>query len=243
MLSFAIAALFLISTRLHKVSASIYVNNPTSTGTCYGGQACTVTWLDDGQTPLLSDIGACYVGLYNGNGDLVQQIEPVNVASVHSLTFIPDPIAGPDSSSYYINFTSVTLMVNSTTHYTEYSADFTLANMSGSLASPVASDTAAIAVPSSILSPSSNLVDSTSTITYSFTGSYSSLALPSISTSTGSVSRLSTSRASSSSSTGSSPSTTSASSSSAAAARRVPSCGAALALVCAAGLLLSYIYL
>ena len=88
-------------------------------------------WLDDGDSPLLNTIGATFVGLYNGNGvrcfgfgafvyslahhqRLVQQIEPVNVQSVHSLTFTvcsfnqmrlpeisdnalqPDSAAGPD---------------------------------------------------------------------------------------------------------------------------------------------------
>ncbi|TFY53929.1 hypothetical protein EVJ58_g9164 [Rhodofomes roseus] len=105
MFSFAAAALIVFVARLSTVSASIYVNNPTSTAVCYGGQPCTVTWLDDGQTPLLSEIGACYVGLYNGNRDLIQQIDPVNVASQHSFTFTPDATAGPDSSSYYVNFT------------------------------------------------------------------------------------------------------------------------------------------
>ncbi|KAH9829578.1 uncharacterized protein C8Q71DRAFT_789964 [Rhodofomes roseus] len=241
MFSFAAAALLVFVACLTTASASIYVNNPTSTAVCYGGQPCTVTWLDDGQTPLLSEIGACYVGLYNGNRDLIQQIDPVNVASQHSFTFTPDATAGPDSSSYYVNFTSVELMVNSTSHYAQYSADFTLANMSGDLASPVASDTAAIAVPSSILSLSSNPIGSTSTITYSYTGSYSSLAVPSISTSTGATSRLSTSRTPSSTSASSSSSATSASS--AASLRHVPSCGVSAAFALAASVLLSVIYI
>ena len=44
------------------------VNSPLSTTTCNAGQSCLVQWLDNGETPLLADIGACYVGLYNGNG-------------------------------------------------------------------------------------------------------------------------------------------------------------------------------
>ncbi|KAI0725082.1 hypothetical protein C8Q72DRAFT_854465 [Fomitopsis betulina] len=97
MFSFYIALFLLLCLRLEDVSATLYVNNPVATSICYGEQPCTVTWLDDGQAPLLSDIGACYVGLYNGNGTLIQQIEPVNVANVHSLTFTPDPAAGPNS--------------------------------------------------------------------------------------------------------------------------------------------------
>ena len=73
--------------------------------TCIGGQSCDVEWLDNGDAPLLTTIGPCFVGLFNGQGvsrvfpgavpltlivrvqQLIQQIEPVDVASVHSLTF------------------------------------------------------------------------------------------------------------------------------------------------------------
>lgn len=57
-----------LKARNHTDEAFSQVNNPVATSICYGEQPCTVTWLDDGQAPLLSDIGACYVGLYNGNG-------------------------------------------------------------------------------------------------------------------------------------------------------------------------------
>ncbi|CCM05625.1 uncharacterized protein FIBRA_07854 [Fibroporia radiculosa] len=129
--------------------ATLYVTEPVSSTTCYGGQTCTVTWLDDGAAPLLAEIGACYVGLYSTDKNvLVQQIEPVNVASVHSLEFIPDPSAGPNTSNYYIMFTSVELA-----NYTQYSADFTLKSMSGIFAIPVPSDTSAIPVPTAVLNP------------------------------------------------------------------------------------------
>ncbi|EPS96415.1 hypothetical protein FOMPIDRAFT_1130555, partial [Fomitopsis schrenkii] len=215
------------------------VNNPVATSVCYGGQPCTVTWLDDGQAPLLSSIGACYVGLYNGNGTLIQQIEPVNVGDVHSLTFTPDPTAEPNAGGYYMNFTSVLLTVNETSHYAEFSADFTLANMSGDFASPVASDTATIAVPSSLLSASKASVGTTSTITYSFTGSYSSLATPAISTSSGASTRLSTTRGASSTSSTNTPSATT-NTSAAEPAQRVPS---TFLLALSASALFSFIYL
>ncbi|KAI8989110.1 hypothetical protein BD414DRAFT_415056 [Trametes punicea] len=79
------------------VQATLYVIEPTAGFTCSGGKPCTVEWLDDGTAPLLSQIGPCQVALYNGDHVLVQQIEPVDVSVVHSLTFTPDPKAGPDS--------------------------------------------------------------------------------------------------------------------------------------------------
>ncbi|KAL6307000.1 hypothetical protein BKA93DRAFT_728588, partial [Sparassis latifolia] len=75
------------------------VTEPTTGSTYSGGQAITVSWLDNGEQPLLSDIGACNIALYNGNDVLIQQIQPVDVSTVHSLIFAPDPNAGPDSSN------------------------------------------------------------------------------------------------------------------------------------------------
>ncbi|KAI0922864.1 hypothetical protein AcW1_002586 [Taiwanofungus camphoratus] len=141
---------------LLSVQATIYVTQPKTGSTCYGGQPCTVSWLDDGEQPLLNEIGPCFVGLYDGNDVLVQQIEPADVSAVHSLQFTPDPNAGPNSGSYYINFTSVNA-VGEATQYIQYSPFFTLASMSGSFSSPVPSDTSTIVVPSSILSPSATM--------------------------------------------------------------------------------------
>ena len=42
------------------------LTTPITGSTCHGGQECKVEWLDDGVVPLLSSIGACHVGLYNG---------------------------------------------------------------------------------------------------------------------------------------------------------------------------------
>ncbi|EIW53471.1 uncharacterized protein TRAVEDRAFT_133973 [Trametes versicolor FP-101664 SS1] len=81
------------------VQATLYVTQPTAGSTCSGGKPCTVQWLDDGTAPLLSQVGPCYVGLYNGNNVLVQQIVPVDISSVHSLQFTPDSNAGPNSGS------------------------------------------------------------------------------------------------------------------------------------------------
>ncbi|EKM56692.1 uncharacterized protein PHACADRAFT_253959 [Phanerochaete carnosa HHB-10118-sp] len=160
----ALAVLLHILIGLQLAQATIFVTSPGETTTCQGGESCLVEWLEDGQTPTLSDIGACYVGLYNGNGLLIQQIEPVNVASTRSLQFTPDPTAGPDSSGYYINFTSVDAIGNSPQPYTQYSPFFALEGMSGSFSAPVASDTSTLPVPSSVASAPSNTIASTISI-------------------------------------------------------------------------------
>ncbi|EMD37041.1 hypothetical protein CERSUDRAFT_114942 [Gelatoporia subvermispora B] len=145
------------------VQATIFVTSPASDGTCQGGSSCTVEWEDNGEAPLLSTIGPCFVGLYNGNHVLIQQIDPVNVASVHSLTFTPDPQAGPNGGGYYVNFTTVNPIGSPAAHYTQYSPDFKLDAMDGSFSSPVASDTSSISAPSTILSPTSLSVSASAT--------------------------------------------------------------------------------
>ncbi|EPQ51804.1 hypothetical protein GLOTRDRAFT_48095 [Gloeophyllum trabeum ATCC 11539] len=87
---------FIVLSTLNFVKAALYVVSPAAGSTCHGGQPCTVTWLDNGEEPLLSSIGACTVGLYTGTDELLQQIEPVNVGSAHSLQFTPDPAVGPN---------------------------------------------------------------------------------------------------------------------------------------------------
>ncbi|KAG1886775.1 hypothetical protein F4604DRAFT_1723524 [Suillus subluteus] len=84
----------LVSTRLAFVQAAVYVTNPVQSTTCSGGQSCEVDWVDDGQSPLLSDIGECTVGLYNGEMALVQSLTSVNVADTTSFSFTPNPSAG-----------------------------------------------------------------------------------------------------------------------------------------------------
>ncbi|PCH37483.1 hypothetical protein WOLCODRAFT_109958 [Wolfiporia cocos MD-104 SS10] len=191
------------------VNATLYVDSPASGSTCYGGQPCIVAWVDNGEEPLLDQIGACYVGLYNGNGVLVQEIEPVNVNTVHYVQFTPDLSAGPDSSNYYVNFTSVSYMVNVTIHYTQYSPDFALASMSGSFSSPVSRDTSTLAVPSTALSPAPNSVTSVITISNSFSTTSSWSVVSSVAV-TGSASGVSSSSPTSSGASSTTASSTSA---------------------------------
>jgi hypothetical protein len=44
----------------------LQVEQPFGGSTCHASQPCTVTWLDDGSKPLVSDLGICDVGLYTG---------------------------------------------------------------------------------------------------------------------------------------------------------------------------------
>ncbi|KAI0672397.1 hypothetical protein C8Q78DRAFT_970980 [Trametes maxima] len=97
MLAHFVSILLLQSIFALSVQASLYVIQPRSGFACSGGKPCTVEWLDDGLSPLLSQIGATYIALYNGDNVLVQQIEPVDLSLVHSLQFTPDPKAGPSS--------------------------------------------------------------------------------------------------------------------------------------------------
>ncbi|KAI0826121.1 hypothetical protein BC629DRAFT_1718865 [Irpex lacteus] len=150
----------LLLAALPQAFATLYITHPLTSTTCTGGKQCTVTWVDDGVAPTLGAIGSCYVGLYNNNGVLVQQIEPVDVASVHSLTFTLDPKAGPNSNKYYINFTSI----DPSKGYNEFSTFFTLNGMSGSLSHPDPSDTSAISVPSTVASPAPQSIHTTITV-------------------------------------------------------------------------------
>ncbi|KAJ4490371.1 hypothetical protein J3R30DRAFT_3421194 [Lentinula aciculospora] len=131
------------------VQASLYIIQPSQGSICSGGSPCTVQWLDDGTNPLNSQIGVTTCGLYTGDMQLVQTIEPVDVTGVQSFTFTPIPDAGPDSNDYYIAFTSTSLEINGT-KYTSYSPFFSLNNMTGSFSSPLASATSSIAIPSSL---------------------------------------------------------------------------------------------
>ncbi|KAJ2919679.1 hypothetical protein MD484_g710, partial [Candolleomyces efflorescens] len=105
------------------VDAALYVVTPLSGSTCRGGQPCTVTWLDNGESPLLGAIGVTHVALYTGTLKLVQTLPPVDVSSTLSFTFTPDPAAGPNSDAYYLAFTSTEAKVNGS-DYRAYSPWF-----------------------------------------------------------------------------------------------------------------------
>ncbi|KIO11058.1 hypothetical protein M404DRAFT_75987, partial [Pisolithus tinctorius Marx 270] len=72
------------------------VTNPVQSTVCTGGQSCEVDWVDNGESPLLSDIGECTVGLYSGEMALVQSLPSVDVSSTSTFSFTPNPSAGPN---------------------------------------------------------------------------------------------------------------------------------------------------
>ncbi|KAM6501289.1 hypothetical protein JOM56_004303 [Amanita muscaria] len=148
-------------------NGAIYVTEPSAGSSCHGGQTCSISWLDDGQAPLLSSIGVTRVALYTGElvctnpcsssthsiflQQLVQTLQPVNVSSAHTLTFTPDPKAGPNSGSYYIAFIPA-----SDSAYRGYSPWFSLDNMSGSFASPDPAATSSLPLSSTSGIPTGN---------------------------------------------------------------------------------------
>ncbi|KIY44441.1 hypothetical protein FISHEDRAFT_51327 [Fistulina hepatica ATCC 64428] len=94
---YALFAFVLALSLFSAVHAFLYVTSPDEDTIYYGGESCTVTWLDNGDKPLLSSIGVSFAGLYTGDMQLVQSIEYIDVSSSHSLTFTPLAEAGPDS--------------------------------------------------------------------------------------------------------------------------------------------------
>ncbi|KAF8830166.1 hypothetical protein HHX47_DHR2000477 [Lentinula edodes] len=63
----ALALAFVALDAFTAVQATLYVIQPSAGSTCSGGSPCTVQWLDDGTTPLNSNIGVTTCGLYTGD--------------------------------------------------------------------------------------------------------------------------------------------------------------------------------
>ncbi|KAG1814171.1 hypothetical protein EV424DRAFT_1414287 [Suillus variegatus] len=127
-----LVSLALLVSRLAFVQAGVYVTSPVQSTVCQAGQPCSVEWVDDGQSPLLSDIGDCTVGLYNGEMVLTQSLPSVNVASAHSFTFTPSPSTSNDGG-YYLVFTSTS------DGYQSWSGTFSVSGSTGSSTSDTTS--------------------------------------------------------------------------------------------------------
>jgi len=139
----AFASLAVIAA-LPSAFATIYTTSPIATTQFNGGQTALISWQDDGQPPSLSTIGTCSVGIYAGNSQqqtLLQDIvDNVNVATTASIQFTIDPTIGPDSNVYFIRYQSLTYKDPTTNNlypYEQFSARFTLGNMSGTFNSTV----------------------------------------------------------------------------------------------------------
>jgi len=133
----------LIAALAPQVLATIFVTSPVATTTWTGGSTAVISWEDDGNAPLLATIGACSVGIYAGNSQqqtLLQEIvDSVNVATTASIQFTVDPTIGPDSSAYFVRFTSTTYKDPATPQYAyeQFSARYAMTNMSGQFNSTV----------------------------------------------------------------------------------------------------------
>ncbi|KIJ64774.1 hypothetical protein HYDPIDRAFT_167590 [Hydnomerulius pinastri MD-312] len=110
--------------RVALVQGSVYVTNPVQPTVCHGGQSCSVEWVDNGESPLLSTIGECEVGLYTGELELAQSLPSVNVGTTSSFSFTPNPSVGPNGQ-YYLVFTADSIS------YMGFSGSFTLDGMTG----------------------------------------------------------------------------------------------------------------
>ncbi|KAG1803869.1 uncharacterized protein HD556DRAFT_1330718 [Suillus plorans] len=157
-----LVSLALLVSRLAFVQAGVYVTSPVQSTVCQAGQPCSVEWVDDGQSPLLSDIGECTVGLYNGEMVLTQSLPSVNVASAHSFTFTPSPSTS-DDGSYYLVFTSTS------DGYQSWSGTFSVGGSTGSSTTDTTSTT----------SGSSTLGGSSSSSTQTSPSVASTLSVPS----------------------------------------------------------------
>ncbi|OCB92094.1 hypothetical protein A7U60_g576 [Sanghuangporus baumii] len=177
---------------LPTVLSSVFITHPYQDITCSGGSECTVTWADDGRTPLLADIGPSDFALYQGTNTLVQQLAAgldvsqtrvltfitlvqqlatgLDVSQTRVLTFIPNRNAGPNANSYWIKMTSLSAKnPNDTSQpYTSFSGFFTLDNMSGAEGSPIASLTTSLPISGSSTaaqsSPATNGIVGTTTL-------------------------------------------------------------------------------
>ncbi|KAF7439957.1 hypothetical protein PC9H_000294 [Pleurotus ostreatus] len=138
--TFLLVSLFLAA----GARAGVYIIRPSAGSTCRGGEECTLQWMDDGQSPLLSAFGPSTAGLYTGQMKLVQPLGDVDTSGSRSFTFTVDPRAGPNSNDYYIALASKSLGEMA------WSPFFRMSNMEGSFDSPLPSS----AIPSlSTLSP------------------------------------------------------------------------------------------
>ncbi|KAF5384105.1 hypothetical protein D9615_003345 [Tricholomella constricta] len=191
--------------------AGVYVLKPEARSKCHGGKACTIEWLDDGIQPLLSAAGLCTFGLYTGKQKLVQALPPADVSLIHSVTFKPNPAAGPNSDAYYIGIISTTFKDNSSAPYIAFSPFFSIDDMTGSFDNPLPEATSAILIPSSFTPSTSG--SGTRTATSHSTTTLSTITVGTLSTSlpplpTPTSTKPATTQTSSSSSTAPLPSQT-----------------------------------
>jgi len=128
--------------------ATVYVTAPVAATVYSGGQPATISWQDSGSPPTLAQFGNAKISIYAGNAQQQTSLQlvnaSVNVATVSSISFTPQPNIGPNSNHYLIRFESLSLTdpTQSQTTALAFSAQFTLNNMTGTFSAAVLSEIA-----------------------------------------------------------------------------------------------------
>jgi len=135
--------------------ANVFITNPIASSSFAAGSAQTVTWQDDGSAPTLASFGPASIGLYAGNQNqqtLLQLISAsVDVSKTTSQTWTPDATVGPNFSSYFIRFTSLSLKDSTNSQFPAeaFSAKFALSGMTGTFNATVQAQITGSSSPSS----------------------------------------------------------------------------------------------
>jgi len=128
--------------------ATVFVTAPVAATVYSGGTPATISWQDSGSPPTLAQFGNAKISIYAGNAQEQTSLQvvnaSVNVATVSSISFIPDPTIGPNSNHYLIRFESLSITdpTQSQTTALAFSAQFTLNNMTGTFSAAVLSEIA-----------------------------------------------------------------------------------------------------
>ena len=156
-----LALVAIAAAALQPVLAGVYCTGPTGSTSAIGGQTLNVTWADDGDTPVLADVGPCSVDIYTGSVNAQTWLQnlaaSVDVSKTASIMTTIDPSIGQDGAYYFVRFTSLALKdtTNPQYPYEAFSAKFTITNLSGSFNSTVLAEISAGAssgLPSSVRS-------------------------------------------------------------------------------------------
>ncbi|KAN0125279.1 hypothetical protein V8E53_015643 [Lactarius tabidus] len=155
--SLLVLALAVIAPSVH---ATVFITNPTASTSIAAGQSFQITWQDDGTSPNVTAFGISTIGLYVGNSIQQTQLQlitnNVNVATVNSQTWTPDPTVGGNSDGYFLRFTSNSLAAtNGTGNAEAFSAKFTLTGMTGTFNATVAAEMSGTVTTGGSSTPSS----------------------------------------------------------------------------------------
>jgi len=124
------------------------VSLPTADTTCAAGASCTVSWIDNNLGSTLAQLGTCTVALYTGSKNLQTFLQPIaypnpiNVSTVRTIDFTPDPTVGENGKYYFIRISSTTLKVGADPSLS-FSAIFTLSGMTSTFNETVKNQIAA----------------------------------------------------------------------------------------------------